>query len=138
MPHKCTFLMLHVCARRMLGQWTIKQGVDAHRMHLYVHHATQEEVFKRREEALKLKDLELQESLIRFSKFLQVRAAHTSAHTSTCTQNASPMLHAAHVPRAHGMCHMHMGCATYVPRMCHVCTCVLLPVCLGLCCRFQV
>jgi len=28
-------------------------------------------VFKRREEALKLKDLELQESLIRFSKFLQ-------------------------------------------------------------------
>lgn len=31
----------------------------------------QEEVFKRREEALKLKDLELQESLIRFSKFLQ-------------------------------------------------------------------
>ncbi len=32
---------------------------------------TQEEVFKRREEALKLKDLELQESLIRFSKFLQ-------------------------------------------------------------------
>lgn len=32
----------------------------------------QEEVFKRREEALKLKDLELQESLIRFSKFLQV------------------------------------------------------------------
>ncbi|GLI67448.1 hypothetical protein VaNZ11_011641 [Volvox africanus] len=30
-----------------------------------------EEVFKRREEALKLKDLELQESLIRFSKFLQ-------------------------------------------------------------------
>jgi hypothetical protein len=31
----------------------------------------QEEVFKRREEQLKLKDLELQESLIRFSKFLQ-------------------------------------------------------------------
>jgi hypothetical protein len=30
-----------------------------------------EEGFKRREEALKLKDLELQESLIRFSKFLQ-------------------------------------------------------------------
>lgn len=28
-------------------------------------------MFKRREEALKLKDLELQESLIRFSKFLQ-------------------------------------------------------------------
>ena len=34
-------------------------------------HFSQEEVFKRREEALKLKDLELQESLIRFSKFLQ-------------------------------------------------------------------
>ncbi len=32
---------------------------------------SQEEVFKRREGALKLKDLELQESLIRFSKFLQ-------------------------------------------------------------------
>jgi hypothetical protein len=32
---------------------------------------TQEEIFKRREEALKKKDLELQESLIRFSKFLQ-------------------------------------------------------------------
>lgn len=31
----------------------------------------QEEIFKRREEQLKLKDLELQESLIRFSKFLQ-------------------------------------------------------------------
>lgn len=31
----------------------------------------QEEVFKRREEGLKRKDLELQESLIRFSKFLQ-------------------------------------------------------------------
>ncbi|KAL3154438.1 Cilia- and flagella-associated protein 73 [Trebouxia sp. C0010 RCD-2024] len=30
-----------------------------------------EEVFKRREEGLKKKDLELQESLIRFSKFLQ-------------------------------------------------------------------
>jgi hypothetical protein len=34
-------------------------------------HVLQEEVFKRREEQLKLKDLELQESLIRFSKFLQ-------------------------------------------------------------------
>lgn len=32
---------------------------------------TQEEIFKKREEALKMKDLELQESLIRFSKFLQ-------------------------------------------------------------------
>ena len=31
----------------------------------------QEDGFKKREEALKLKDLELQESLIRFSKFLQ-------------------------------------------------------------------
>ena len=31
----------------------------------------QEEVFKRREDGLKKKDLELQESLIRFSKFLQ-------------------------------------------------------------------
>lgn len=31
----------------------------------------QEEVFKRREEGLKRKDLELQDSLIRFSKFLQ-------------------------------------------------------------------
>lgn len=34
-------------------------------------HTTQEEAFRRREEALKRKDLELQESLIRFSKFLQ-------------------------------------------------------------------
>ena len=34
--------------------------------------AVQEEVFKRREDGLKKKDLELQESLIRFSKFLQV------------------------------------------------------------------
>ena len=33
---------------------------------------TQEEVFRKREEALKKRDLELQESLIRFSKFLQV------------------------------------------------------------------
>lgn len=32
---------------------------------------TQEEVFRKREEVLKKKDLELQESLIRFSKFLQ-------------------------------------------------------------------
>ena len=31
----------------------------------------QEEVFRRREEGLKKKDLELQASLIRFSKFLQ-------------------------------------------------------------------
>lgn len=31
----------------------------------------QEEVFRKREEALKRRDLELQESLIRFSKFLQ-------------------------------------------------------------------
>lgn len=31
----------------------------------------QEEVLKRREEGLKRKDIELQESLIRFSKFLQ-------------------------------------------------------------------
>ena len=30
-----------------------------------------EEVFKRREDGLKKKDLELQESLVRFSKFLQ-------------------------------------------------------------------
>lgn len=38
------------------------------------HHRTappQEEVFRKREEVLKRKDLELQESLIRFSKFLQ-------------------------------------------------------------------
>jgi hypothetical protein len=35
----------------------------------------QEEVFQRREEALKKKDLELQENLIKFSKFLQVLAA---------------------------------------------------------------
>ena len=33
--------------------------------------ALQEEVLKRREEGLKRKDIELQESLIRFSKFLQ-------------------------------------------------------------------
>ena len=31
----------------------------------------QEEIFRRREEGLKKKDLDLQESLIRFSKFLQ-------------------------------------------------------------------
>ena len=34
----------------------------------------QEEVFRRREEGLKKKDLELQASLIRFSKFLQARS----------------------------------------------------------------
>jgi hypothetical protein len=33
--------------------------------------APQEEAFRKREEALKRRDLELQESLIRFSKFLQ-------------------------------------------------------------------
>lgn len=33
-----------------------------------------EEVFKRQESSLKKKDLDLQESLIKFSKFLQVRS----------------------------------------------------------------
>lgn len=59
------------------------------RLHLMraMSHITQEEVFKRREEALKLKDLELQESLIRFSKFLQVRgAAHTGSTGSSPMQ----------------------------------------------------
>lgn len=32
-----------------------------------------EEAFRRREDALRKKDLELQESLIKFNKFLQVR-----------------------------------------------------------------
>ncbi len=35
--------------------------------------SSQEEVYRRREEGLKKKDLELQASLIRFSKFLQAR-----------------------------------------------------------------
>ena len=34
-------------------------------------HSAQEEIFKQREDGLKRKDEELQESLIRFSKFLQ-------------------------------------------------------------------
>lgn len=34
-------------------------------------HSCQEEAFRKREDVLKKKDLELQESLIRFSKFLQ-------------------------------------------------------------------
>jgi len=38
----------------------------------------QEEVFRRREEGLKKKDLELQASLIRFSKFLQARCGACS------------------------------------------------------------
>lgn len=41
----------------------------------------QEEVFSKREEALKKRDLELQESLIRFSKFLQARV-HLLARAS--------------------------------------------------------
>jgi hypothetical protein len=36
-----------------------------------MNHTSQEELFRRREEALKKKDLELQESLLRFTKFLQ-------------------------------------------------------------------
>ena len=38
-----------------------------------------EQGFKRREEALKRKDLELQESLVRFSKFLQENDAKRTA-----------------------------------------------------------
>lgn len=47
----------------------------------------QEEVFKRREDGLKKKDLELQESLIRFSKFLQVgvwRSLPQSTRRAAC------------------------------------------------------
>ena len=46
-----------------------------------------EEVFKRREDGLKKKDLELQESLVRFSKFLQEndskRTRSVGIHLST-------------------------------------------------------
>ena len=42
-----------------------------------------QEAFRRREEALRKKDLDLQESLIRFNRFLQVRAvAHARARSS--------------------------------------------------------
>lgn len=45
----------------------------------------QEEVFRRREEGLKKKDLELQASLIRFSKFLQARSMSSSHLPACCT-----------------------------------------------------
>ena len=42
-------------------------------------------MFRRREEGLKKKDLELQASLIRFSKFLQARAMSSSHLPGRCT-----------------------------------------------------
>lgn len=57
----------------MLGSTTYITQLNADTVaHTYRTHAlTQEELFRKREEVLKKKDLELQESLIRFSKFLQ-------------------------------------------------------------------
>ena len=54
--------------------------------------AVQEEVFKRREDGLKKKDLELQESLIRFSKFLQVTEKPASIYQAGCHAYAKELL----------------------------------------------
>ena len=49
--------------------------------------------FKERETALKNRDLELQESLVRFSKFLQVRSnSHPVAFVMSCTVHLSSFL----------------------------------------------
>lgn len=67
-----TLVLDHVSpATRLLEKrrqmFEVQEALEAQKMEFNA----KEEVFKRREEALKLKDLELQESLIRFSKFLQ-------------------------------------------------------------------
>mmetsp|Transcript_4361 Transcript_4361/g.15122 ORF Transcript_4361/g.15122 Transcript_4361/m.15122 type:complete len:302 (+) Transcript_4361:93-998(+) len=69
-PH--TLVLEHVSpATRLLEKrrqmFEVQEALEAQKQEF----ARKEEVFKRREEGLKKKDLELQESLIRFSKFLQ-------------------------------------------------------------------
>ena len=55
----------------------------------------QEEVFRRREEGLKKKDLELQASLIRFSKFLQARSMGGGGGGGGGTAICMPHMHAS-------------------------------------------
>lgn len=50
----------------------------------------QEEVFRRREEGLKKKDLELQASLIRFSKFLQARCGASRTQLFSGSSSRAP------------------------------------------------
>lgn len=69
-PH--TLVLEHVSpATRLLEKrrqmFEVQEALESQKQEF----ARKEEVFKRREEGLKKKDLELQESLIRFSKFLQ-------------------------------------------------------------------
>ncbi|MEW5313954.1 MAG: hypothetical protein WDW38_005484 [Sanguina aurantia] len=71
-PKSHTLVLDHVSpATRLLEKrrqmFEVQEALEAHKQDFN----RKEEVFKRREEQLKLKDLELQESLIRFSKFLQ-------------------------------------------------------------------
>eukprot|EP00238_Polyblepharides_amylifera_P008281 CAMPEP_0196588150 /NCGR_PEP_ID=MMETSP1081-20130531/59712_1 /TAXON_ID=36882 /ORGANISM="Pyramimonas amylifera, Strain CCMP720" /LENGTH=286 /DNA_ID=CAMNT_0041910571 /DNA_START=201 /DNA_END=1058 /DNA_ORIENTATION=- len=70
MPH--TLVLEHVSpATRLLEKrrqmFEVQEALEQQKQEFF----RKEEVFKRREEGLKKKDLELQESLIRFSKFLQ-------------------------------------------------------------------
>lgn len=70
MPH--TLVLEHVSpATRLLEKrrqmFEVQEALEAQKQEFN----RKEEIFKRREEGLKKKDLELQESLIRFSKFLQ-------------------------------------------------------------------
>lgn len=69
-PH--TLVLEHVApATRLLEKrrqmFEVQENLEAQKQEFHV----KEEGFKRREETLKKKDLDLQESLIRFSKFLQ-------------------------------------------------------------------
>lgn len=70
MPH--TLVLEHVSpATRLLEKrrqmFEVQEALEQQKQEFF----KKEEVFKRREEGLKKKDLDLQESLIRFSKFLQ-------------------------------------------------------------------
>lgn len=58
----------------------IKVGLQRGHLHFALR---KEEVFKRREEGLKKKDAELQDALVRFSKFLQVGSSRSSSMTPT-------------------------------------------------------
>lgn len=72
----------------------------------------QEEVLKRREEGLKRKDIELQESLIRFSKFLQESDSKRSRalkkasdERKACEEKEKEVDQLVSRPQAHASCH---------------------------------
>jgi hypothetical protein len=86
-PH--TLVLEHVApATRLLEKrrqmFEVQESLEAQKQEFQL----KEEGFKRREETLKKKDLDLQESLIRFSKFLQENGGVVrTSHDVVCSQN---------------------------------------------------